>query len=394
MALSRNGIKYIYSERLYRNLPIKDCIEKLSAHSIHPMDREFNVNFFVHWVIAMKEQNDILINFDQHEDEYLREHAQDQDSRITNIMELTKKPEPMVLIFVIMDAMNRPLDENEQDLCTGLVKNNGICLDFNIKNKKTRTNLSKTIDNAIYCGYGSIAGIGTTFMEPDTITLTSCLPKNGCQLIILENYSPGHARDPAVNRVADPNVRMKINLPQAPENQTLLDIKKRIDFPVIDGEKFSEIERKFKETKCDKKFVSYYGIALDPVQGIGPLLENETVQSIMKKDDFKIIMQNKFHLTVEFINGTQSMAQYARYSESVGKKIDLECLGIGIDGQGFAVLVDRKFFCDNYCPHITLGTGPGTRPVYCNALLEGAEKNRTFIQFDKLIVLNGTFKYF
>lgn len=150
-------------------------------------------------------------------------------------------------------------------------------------------------------------------------------------------------------------------------------------------------DKKDKDHKDNKnKKALYYAIKFSGVD-IKPILENEYVVSGLKHNK-DLIVQQEFHVTMEFFGRSGTVVRERPYKQLVGRGEQIRCLGVFCDEFGMAILVDSTFVHSNKYAHITIANKKGTPPVYSNKLIERNVLNgkEHMIMFDKPIFLNGT----
>lgn len=114
-------------------------------------------------------------------------------------------------------------------------------------------------------------------------------------------------------------------------------------------------------------------------------IEPEIIKSILSEitpeDIAHIKIQEAFHITLLFNRLPPTEETLKKYSDIIGKQIELTIDGYAIDEKGCALIINQEFehreLCTNEHPHISIGNIIGTKPVYNNLLVGRALKGES-----------------
>jgi len=145
------------------------------------------------------------------------------------------------------------------------------------------------------------------------------------------------------------------------------------------------------DIKTEVKELKKYGISTYiGVEICNPqiLLTHPVVEKIIK-DNPDIIVQESFHVTIEYFGHKPCFIKKNKYNDLIDKEVKITCLGIAHDEFGIAILVDNTNIpCENEYAHITIGNVAIMSPSYSNTLIKNTILT-TYKKFDKEFIVEG-----
>jgi len=119
----------------------------------------------------------------------------------------------------------------------------------------------------------------------------------------------------------------------------------------------------------------YYAIQVDGAEKLSPMIPVPKTINIL----------SSHHVTLKYI-GRQKITPELKYSEIVGKKCLVKCIGYVADDKCIALVVElpSDIPCANPVPHITFGLSWGTKPFYSNDLIAGCTIQKLPSEFSVL----------